>query len=252
MEKIIEYLKQLELSELEAKLYLTLLQTGPVSVRDLAANVEVKRTTAYLYIDHLVEKGLVIKLVKGAKKLIAAEDPKALESLVNAQVTKASSAQQEFPNILESLTTNFPNRSDSNDAEIKYYKGKNGVKKIYEEALQAQEVRSYVNVEEITKAFPDNHLLLDSAYKSNPNIKIFEICEDSQKTRERLENANNNHLYKILPKNKRLTSQDVLIFNDKIAIINLKGETSGIVMHSLDMSKNFQLLFDLLWDMLPS
>ena len=46
MEKIVDYLKQLDLSDVEAKLYLTLLQTGPSSVRDLAQTIDIKRTTA--------------------------------------------------------------------------------------------------------------------------------------------------------------------------------------------------------------
>ncbi|MBA3724620.1 MAG: winged helix-turn-helix transcriptional regulator [Candidatus Levybacteria bacterium] len=251
MEKLIEYLKQLELSELEAKLYLTLLKTGPITVRELAADVNIKRTTAYLYVDQLVEKGLVIKLVKGSKKLVTAEDPKNLETLIEKKLREAQEVKQNFPDILSSLNATISQQETKHEAEIKYYKGKNGVKKLYEEALQAQEVRSYVNVEEISKTFPDNYHLLDVAYKSNPNIKIFEICEDSQKTRERIKSANKNHSYKVLPKKMKLTSTDVLIYEDKIAIIDLKGATSGIVLSSSDLSKNFQLLFNCLWDVLP-
>jgi sugar-specific transcriptional regulator TrmB len=251
MDTIIDYLKQLELSEIEAKLYLTLLQSGPISVRDLAANIDIKRTTAYLYIDQLVEKGLVIKIVKGSKKLVTAEEPKALEQLVKAKVESAQEVQKHFPDILKTLSTSLPGNIDNGDAEIRYYKGKNGVKKIYEEALQAQEVRSYVNVEEIAKAFPDNYQLLNVAFKSNSDIKIFEICEESPKSRERIKTANKNHLYKVLPQKMKLTSTDVLIYGDKIAIIDLKGATSGIVLRSVDLSKNFLLLFNFLWDVLP-
>ena len=251
MEKIIEYLKQLELSELEAKLYLTLLQTGPITVRDLAANVDVKRTTAYLYVDQLVEKGLALKLVQGSKKLVSAEEPKNLEILIEKKLKQAQEVKHSFPDILSSLNATISQQEMKHEAEIKYYKGKNGVRKIYEESLQAGEVRSYVSVEEIAKAFPDNYQLLDQAYKSDPTIKIYEICEESRKTRERIKHANKNHLYKVLPQKKKLTSQDVLIFGDKIAIIDLKGETSGIVLKSYDLSRNFQILFDLLWDMLP-
>ena len=65
--KIIEYLKQLDLSEIEAELYLILLNKGSLSVRDLAEISGIKRTTAYIYIDQLIEKGLVLKVVKESK-----------------------------------------------------------------------------------------------------------------------------------------------------------------------------------------
>jgi sugar-specific transcriptional regulator TrmB len=251
MDNIVDYLKQLDLSDAEARLYLTLLQTGPASVRDLALTVDIKRTTAYFYIDQLVEKGLIMKLVKGSKKLVVACEPENLKILVEEKLRKANEVQKEFPNILRSLTTSLPKKNNIDEAEIKYYKGKNGVKKIYEEALKSNEVRSYVNTEEIAKAFPNNYQLLDIAYKSNPNIKIFEICEESPKTRERLKLIHNNHFYKVLPKHMKLTSQDVLIYDNKVAIIDLKGATNGIVLHNLDLSKNFKLLFDFLWNVLP-
>ena len=62
MDKIIDYLKQLELSDTEAKLYLALLKSGPTGVKELAEKVDVKRTTAYFYIDQLIEKNLIIKI----------------------------------------------------------------------------------------------------------------------------------------------------------------------------------------------
>ena len=39
--KIIDYLKQLELTDEEATIYLTLLQTGPVSVKSLAGETDI-------------------------------------------------------------------------------------------------------------------------------------------------------------------------------------------------------------------
>ena len=92
MDKIIDYLKQLELSDIEAKLYLALLKTGTTGVRELAKSIDIKRTTAYIYVDLLVEKGLVIKTVKGSRKQVSPIDPKeGLEELVNQLLEQAKS-----------------------------------------------------------------------------------------------------------------------------------------------------------------
>src|SRR5579862_6328925 len=123
MDKIIDYLKQLDLSDAEAKLYLTLLQSGPTSVRDLAQTVDIKRTTAYFYIDQLVEKGLIMKLVRGSKKLVAANEPENLKHLVEVKLKNAKAVQQSFPDILKKLTTIVPQENNSSGAEIRFYKG---------------------------------------------------------------------------------------------------------------------------------
>jgi HTH-type transcriptional regulator, sugar sensing transcriptional regulator len=253
MEKIIEYLKQLELSEVEAKLYLTLLQTGPITVRELAANIDIKRTTAYLYVDQLVERGLILKLVKGSKKLVSADDPKNLQQLVEEKVKHAEEVKQHFPDILKQISTTVPHITDSSEAEIKYYKGKNGVKKIYEDALKTKEIRSYVNLEAIRSIFPENFQLFDNAIKLNPEIKMLEIVEDSPLSRKRIENAkqNNNFFYKIMPENMKLTAQDILIYDGKVCIINLKDDVHGVVLQNADFYNNLKTLFDLNWEILP-
>src|SRR6185437_9522325 len=94
MNTIIDYLKQLDLSDAEAKLYLTLIQTGPNNVRDLAQTVNIKRTTAYFYIDQLIEKGLIMKIIRGSKKLISANDPENLHYLVEKKLDSARIVKQ--------------------------------------------------------------------------------------------------------------------------------------------------------------
>src|SRR5580700_4015299 len=108
MDNVIDYLKQLDLSDVEAKLYLTLLQMGPSSVRDLAQTIDIKRTTAYFYIDQLVDKGLIMKLVKGSKKLVAANEPESLKHLVEEKLESAKLVEKNFPEILKILTSDLP------------------------------------------------------------------------------------------------------------------------------------------------
>src|SRR5688572_27975370 len=101
IEKIISYLKQLELADIEAKLYLALLKSGTAGVRELARAVGIKRTSAYIYIDQLVEKGLVIKTVTGSRKQVAAIKPEeGLQELVKQKVQSAQDTKQRFTQIL--------------------------------------------------------------------------------------------------------------------------------------------------------
>lgn len=253
MDKIVDYLKQLDLSDVEAKLYLTLLQTGPTSVRDLAVTIEIKRTTAYFYLDQLVDKGLIMKLVKGSKKLVAANEPENLKTLVEAKLESANAVQQGFPDILKTLSTSLPKEGTYGDAEIKYYKGKTGVKKIYEEALKAKELRSYVNFEILRKALPENEVLFPEALKKNKFIKIYEFLEDSPTSRKLLDEFHIDNpdkertFHKFLPKDVKLSSVDILIYEGKVAIINVQKEITGVVLQNMDYFKNSKELFDLMW-----
>jgi len=253
MDKIVDYLKQLDLSDAEAKLYLTLLKTGPTSVRDLAATVDIKRTTAYFYIDQLVEKGLIMKLVHGSKKLVAANEPENLKILVEAKLKKADEVKKGFPDVLKLLTTSLPKENGSNDAEIKYYKGKNGVKKIYEDVLNANEIRSYVNIEEVIHVFPENEGLFEKAINNNKKMIMFEFIEDSKLAREIIGPLEKGGRYqsKFLPKDTRIEATDIIIYDGKISFINLKDRMSGIILQNTELYNNLKVLYDLLWRLLP-
>ncbi len=256
MDNILAYLEKLDLSEIEAKLYLKLLKTGPLSVRELASTTGIKRTTAYIYIDQLIEKGLLIKLVKGSHKLVAANKPDdCLQDLVEKKIRIAKSVQNEFPDVLKEIAISFPQVKEVSEAEIKYYKGKIGVKKIYEDVLQAKEQRSYVDTTKIIEVFPENFQLFNKMLHIDPDVKMFEIFQNSseEKTETYLQfvTKHKNYFYKILPKGIELTAQDILIYDNKVAIISFNDVISGVVLQNGDLYNIFRTLFDVMWQLLP-
>jgi sugar-specific transcriptional regulator TrmB len=253
MDKIITYLKQLDLSDAEAKLYLRLLQTGSTSVRDLAQTVDIKRTTAYFYIDQLVEKGLIMKLVKGSKKLVAATEPENLKLLVEKKLTSAKNVQKSFSTILTELTKIAPKENNAKNTEIRSYKGILSARKIYEEALHSNELRAYVKLKETEKLFSDNMPIFENAFKNNPRLKIWEIIYDSgsnTQDAERVESISDRYFYKYTPKHLKLNSEDILIYDGKVAIINYKERETSVVLQSSDFYKDFKELFDFMWNVL--
>src|SRR5436190_18923898 len=203
MKQIIDYLEQLDLSEFEAKLYLTLLQNGHLSIRELAKKAGIKRTTAYLHIDHLIEKGLVTELIKGSRKYLAAQDlEENLKYLIEKKIQTAKTVQQEFTQIVQTIKESLPQVKPSTDAEIIYFKGKNAVKKIYEGAFNGKEIRSYVKVEETPELSPDNVVLFKNAFNKNKKLKMWEIIYESpraQKKAQEIHLQSDRYFYKFMP-----------------------------------------------------
>lgn len=256
MRQISDYLEQLGLSDIETKIYLSLLKSGPVSVRDVAKATGINRTTTYLHIDQLVEKGLIIKLVKGAQKLIAANQAQeCLQELVNKKIAEAKLAQQELPKVLTAITNSIPNKSAEN-SELKFLKGKNALKKIYEEAFNAAEFRSYVRVEDAPVLSSDNPTFFSSAFKNNKKLKVWEIMYDSPASRRqafKTLSLTNNYYYKFMPPELKwsLTSEDILMYDGKVVIVNYKDDISIVVLQSADYYNNSKEIFDFIWKILP-
>lgn len=258
MENILNFLQQLDLSEIEAKLYTNLLQSGPTSIRKLAATTDIKRTTAYFYIDQLIEKGLIMKLVKGSEKLVAANPPEeSLQHLVDKKLKTAKTIQEEFPSMIETIKTSLPQVKPVEESEIRYFKGIKAVRKIYDEAFSGTEVRSYAKVEDEPVLSSDNPGLFVNAFKNNPKLKVWEIVYESPHSRRqamKILSEQNKYFYKFMPPDLKwsLTSEDILIYNGKVAIINYKGNVTCVVLHSPDFYNNSKELFDFVWRMLPA
>ncbi|HSW97208.1 MAG TPA: helix-turn-helix domain-containing protein [Candidatus Saccharimonadales bacterium] len=257
MEKILDFLKELNLSDIEAKIYLTLLEYGPASVRDIAQNIGLKRTTAYLYIENLMKKGLASKNVLNSRSLIFPIQPnEGLTALVTETEANTKNIEGKLSEVIETIHSFFPSFKEVEQFEIKHYQNISGIKKIYEEAFQANELRTYIKLEEHDPVFPDNVIMFDKAFKNNPNLHVQEILYKSSiasSEAQQIVSAHPQYSYKFMPEGMKLTSEDILIFDGRVAIIHYKNRENSncIVLQSDDYYRNSVEFFDFIWKMLP-
>lgn len=106
MKKIVVYLQDLGFSEIEAKLYVTLLEKGPLSVKEITDHLGIQRTRAYPYVEHLVEKGVITASTDSRKKF-SASSPEKLSMLVEQKVSAVNQLKNSFPEIIETIQTKF-------------------------------------------------------------------------------------------------------------------------------------------------
>lgn len=255
MKKIIEYLKHLDFSTTEITLYLILLKHGELSVAELAEIAKINRTATYKYINSLLTKG-VAYTCKGVSSKIAANPPEQLEYLVEQKLGRARILYDSLPSIVSYLNTSFAQKKEQSTSEIKYFKGRSGVKSIYREALKANKLRTYFNCAELVKVFPENCELFNNAFKHNTKIVMYELLEDSSTARRQVQGypKDERYQFKFLPDDITLLANDILIYDEKVAIINVKdlNNISGVILNNVDYYNNSKQLFDLLWRLLPT
>lgn len=253
MDKVKAYLRNLGLSEIEIKCYLKLLALGPMTVAQLSHAIKINRTASYGYVNTLLEQGLIAK-VKGPGSKISATSPEQLHILVEQKVIHASALQEGLPNIIYSLNS-LTKQAHSSESEIKYYKGRRGAQAIYHEVLRSKEIRSYFNPAQADIIFPENFDLFYNAFEKNHQMIIREICEDSHEARQQIERnqTHKKHVWKLFPKHIKLITTDILIYDGKVAIINVgdKEHITGVVLSNKDYYNSSVQLFDLLWSLLP-
>lgn len=167
--------KKLGLSEKETAVYLSLLEQGAISVRNLAKAINLNRGTTYDILKKLQETGLVSFFHKNTKQHFVAEDPdKILKLLANRQA-ELNQAEEKIKKLVPELKALQEKGGDK--PVTKFYEGKGGVKFILEDILSSLKkarlkeyyVYSAVGVrEDVYGAYPDfNKKRVKSGIRAN-------------------------------------------------------------------------------------
>src|SRR5690606_10591262 len=173
--ELYEFLIEFGLSEREITLYLTLLKTGPNTIMNLARETQIKRSTTHNNIEELIKKGLVSQTNYGERRMVIAEDPEKLKFLMEQKKWNVKKMEESLPSVIQNITKLVPEAKERNDVEVKYYEGKDGIKYIYDQVMNADGYYSFADLEKYYSVFPEqsgddwNNL-----FEKNSNRKVWD------------------------------------------------------------------------------
>jgi sugar-specific transcriptional regulator TrmB len=116
-----ETLRNLGLTQNEVEIYLTLLNSGELSVNEIGSKSGLHRQVCYDALDRLVEKGFVSYIIKDNKKFFKALNPEKILDYLDEQ-------KQEINSILPDLNAMFV--TEKEETEVEVIKGKNVLRTI--------------------------------------------------------------------------------------------------------------------------
>ena len=122
MEHLLAPLKNLGPSEKEARVYLALLQLGPATPYQIAKKAEIKRPTAYVVAEELVEKGLIVHIPGEEKKRYIARTP---DVFIEEREAKLQEARAILPEL-----RSFQ-KGTAEKPSIMYFEGVEGLRQAY-------------------------------------------------------------------------------------------------------------------------
>ena len=135
-------LKELGLSQNEAKVYLAAIELGPSLHKTLADKAGVKRPTLYYEaLPLLVEKGLLVETVRGKRKYLVPQDLQPYLESRKQLLEKAGELVPQLRTLLAAATTK---------PVLILYEGVEGIKKVYADHLaQREPILELVGIENI-------------------------------------------------------------------------------------------------------
>lgn len=247
MDNPLNLLQKLGLSQKEAKLYLVSLEAGPATIAKLAHNSGLKRGTIYEFLGEMLEKGLLEVTISGKRRLYSGTPPKKLEKIIDRQ-----------KEILNSLLPDLSLLSSNSQEKpkIRFYEGRSGILSAYYEILNipnGSEVLGFSTFESVYKIFTENSISNYIQRRVAKKIRQKLIMPSDKFGHNHIDN-NEKELREtiMIPKEKFPITNEINIYQNKVAIISLGEEKVGVIIESKQVADTQRAIFNLLWNSLKN
>ena len=241
-----KYLQEIGLNEKEAVIYLALLKVDHASVIDVAKETKINRSTVYVVLEGLMEKGLVSETTSGKKTHYQAEPPERLATFVEGQKMIFEERSKRLGDIIPQIKS--VQRASGERPVVKYFEGR-------ESALGNHFLFFNTQDKEGTGYFLFDRDLLEevfnpaeiaSAQKIRPGkgIKAKTLYTSTKTTLPTNELSDRVKI----DGGKYPLYCDVSIYEDRMQIVTMGKSVATIMIQSKDVAETFKSLFRLAFD----
>lgn len=225
-------LKGADLTENESKVYLALLDLGPSLAGIISRRTGLHRRTVYDTTEMLIKKGLVGYILKNNRRLFQASDPKIMLEMIKAK-------EGQILSILPSLNEKYFKTKEKE--ETNFYKGKDGLKTIFEDQLNYSEV---LILGASSLAYDTLNFYFNWYDKTRKTKKIKARMIASDRKIKKIPLAE----IRYLPE-KYANPVAVNIYGDKVAIILWsQNHPMAILIKNKEVSEGYRKYFEVMWN----
>jgi len=227
------------LNEKEIQIYLSLLELGSSTVLTISKRSGIKRPTAYLVLQSLVEKGFASRIVKGKKTLFAPQHPKKL-------ITESELRLKELQEVVPQLEIMFRKRRER--PRIKVFEGKDELDRAYDDLFVVKGKVLFMGTLKLSmEIFPKTFQRQDIVQLSS-GFTIRELLDESKESLEYASKVSGKyHDVRFIPKSLLPFEADIGIFGNHTLITSVKKEYFTIDIESKEIAKSFRSIFEMMW-----
>ncbi len=243
-------LNLLELSPEEIKIFRTSYKIGSATIPEIAKTAHIKRSTAYLLIQALLIKQLLVQDQKSYAKKVQTIDPNDLLRLISSKQRKLRRQELELEKALPSLRTFY--QASSVRPKIRLFEGNSGLLSIWYDILStSQEILLWTNQQTENKVFGHSNHEKFIAERIRKHIKIRVLATNTPEAKN-LQAADTTSLRqtKLLPISAAF-SCETYIYDNKVAMLDYNKDIIGIITESVPFTNFHRSNFELIWSSLP-
>ena len=245
----------LGLDELEVKIYLNLLRTGPITASALAKELDVDRARMYRTVDKLVNRNIISTTLSIPKLCIPIEPKKALSLALKKKEDEVKKIKKAGNDLIEKITQEI---NISNGTTVPTFRVVQGRSNIYADIAQMIENSSDITyiittLEDISKmyhsAIPEK---IKVSEKKGGEVRLLvDIAQPELIDFVKRFNASETRLCKLPSKGRIIVQKDKQMIMSDSAANQVSANTDldfSLCTNSSEMISNLNKLCELLWD----
>lgn len=242
MNTVLNALKEFGLSQKEAEVYFAAVSTGTASITTIARAAQLKRPTAYLIIDALLQQGLLTAIPRGSVIHYQAVEP---GILVTQLEEKKKAVLASLPE-LEKLYQESSYRPD-----IRFFEGKLRMMSLYEEVFRSKEVYGLLSVQAFSRVFSqddEKHLfrLLERS-----GGQIYDMMENTKLSHEYANAGYRKGIGQVRFLKKGTQIQTDIAVNDSMVAIFSFPTVTAVAIHDPAIAATMRMMMQFMWQALP-
>jgi sugar-specific transcriptional regulator TrmB len=240
-----EVFLQLGFSNKEARLYIFMLEAGPMTAQAIAKNNKETRTNTYMILDRLASEGLVLIDSNTPVKRFVAGDPAVLKNKLAEQQQELKQKNALLASTLPELSALF--RLNQHKPGVLYLEGLKGFKALLEDNARATDSIDLIASEDIV----NNHeawamLQKGIAKRWAKGIKtraLFNAPDDEWKSIKMLQNAG----YETRRWGDNTIPGEIVVYGKKVALTVYRPTIIVTILTNDVIAETFKFVFEKLW-----
>lgn len=245
---LIKDLVEFGLSEKESSIYLALLKLEVAGVNEIAKSTKINRSTAYVTLESLKEKGLVsISDDKKVRRYVATS-PEVLLRTAQNLAEKQETIKKRMEVIVPELRA--LHKDTKQKPIVRVFEGKQGLISAFEDTLESKEklMRVSSSVGALLGIMPE-YFPEYVKRRVQLGIKMHGIHPNDEFAQKLIEIGPKNFDKPVLvPKEKYPFPADLAIYDNKIGYMSPEKGGIAIIIESKEISDVMKSIFDLAWE----
>jgi len=228
-----ERLREFGFSEKEVAVYVALLELGSSVVSGIAKRAKVNRSTTYVILQSLSDRGLIHTAEERGIKVYSPTPPEKLVGYLEGMAKQYGSFAAAAKKIIPALKSLHKPKKEQvvRQPKIQIFEGEAGVKSIYEDTLSSLEnIRAYASVEQATG-------------KSKKDVKVQVIFPNTPETKTQIAHTKEvaEEAFRV-PSGNYGFSSEINIYDNKVIFI-APAEKFGLVIESREFADTLKKAF---------